>query len=625
MTAKLAGDKVLSDRLLKGDGSHGSDETLQLAEHTVRVQDWMASFEKRFSAPNILNDWPMLFGTSKRSGILSGGEPLLLKRWSQPLTQVQPLQRQIEVLVEDCVDHNRATVMVAQPLLTNGLVVLRTLAGVQVFDLEKGRRLWTSAERWPAEELIGSNSGQYVTRQVIRGGVVMQNMQFAASYDFAAQGLDQNPLAHLFFTHGNFGQLSSDGRQLFAIEDDTFAAQNVGYWGQGDLSRQDPLRRSWVSNKLVSYDLRSGRPLWAVGGVDSEEVFQPELPGVFFFGAPVRDGDDLLIIGERDAEVRLFCLQAATGKPIWSQLLATAELGISRDFFRRQFAAQVAISDGVIVCPTTVGWLVGVDRASHQILWLHRYSNPLANNQRRNQNQAMTVQTGWGQRWSPSAPMISGDTVVYTPQEFSDEMSNRSGNLVCLKLQTGERRWNPKPKETWISVNGVADGKVLLVGQNSFGAFTLADGNAPWAVPVNTSDGVPSGLGVVSGDRWHVPLTSGQLWTISLKNGAVLSKQWGPPDTRLGNLSLYRGAFLSVHPAGVVCFEQRESIAQQVRQLLEANPNDPLALLTEASIAQLERRPDLALAALRKIPSDAVSAELTVRYQAALRDALTIV
>src|SRR6185436_5056094 len=148
---------------------------------------------------------------------------------------------------------------------------------------------------------------------------------------------EQHPIAQLLFANGNFGALSSDGRQLFSVEDDTFVMQQIQqYWGNNDPSKQDALRRSWTSNKLVSYDLHNGRPLWAVGGVESSEAFQPELPGVFFFGAPVADGHELFVIGERDGEIRLFCLQAETGKPLWTQLLATAETAISRDIARRQ-------------------------------------------------------------------------------------------------------------------------------------------------------------------------------------------------------------------------------------------------------------------------------------------------
>ncbi|MBC7817281.1 MAG: PQQ-binding-like beta-propeller repeat protein, partial [Planctomycetaceae bacterium] len=383
LAAKQAGDNGLAEKWLKGDGSGSeglgsrpaaeNDDHIEIGGTRMRVSDWWAAIPARVVSQTASAEWPMFLGAPNRAALSRGGEPLLLPRWRQPLTQVQPLQQQLEMLIEDMHDQNRSTISVCQPLLVNGLVVMRTLSGVQVMDVETGRLLWSTAERFKAEDLIGSGNAQPQYVQVNRG---IRNVN-GVRYEYSNMPWEQHPLAQLLFANGNFGVLSSDGRQLFSVEDDTFVMQQAyGYYGNQDLSRQDALRRNWTSNKLVSYDLRNGRPLWAVGGVQSDEPFQPELPGVFFFGAPVPDGHELFVIGERDAEIRLFCLQADTGKLLWSQLLATAEAAISRDPSRRQFAAQVAIADGVVICPTTVGWLAAVDRASRQLLWVHRYSTP---------------------------------------------------------------------------------------------------------------------------------------------------------------------------------------------------------------------------------------------------------
>ncbi len=632
LAAKQAGNKELAEKWLKGDGSSTegqgsrsgteSDEHIEIGGTRMRVSDWWAAIPPRVVSQTAATEWPMFLGAPNRAALSRGGEPLLLPRWRQPLTQVQPLQQQLEILLEDMHDQNRSTISVCQPLLVNGLVVMRTLSGVQVMDVETGRLLWSTAERFKAEDLIGSGNAQPQYVQVNRGIRIVNGVR----YEYSNMPWEQHPLAQLLFANGNFGVLSSDGRQLFSVEDDTFVMQQVyGYYGNQDLSRQDALRRSWTSNKLVSYDLKNGRPLWAVGGVESDEPFKPELPGVFFFGAPVPDGHELFVIGERDAEIRLFCLQADTGKLLWSQLLATAEAAISRDAARRQFAAQVAIADGVVICPTTVGWLVAVDRASRQLLWVHRYSTPLpANNQRRVFGQAVTQAMPWGQRWLPSAPVIVGDAVVYTPQEMFDEQNASTSNIVCLGLHNGTRRWTkPKQNQTWLALNGVADGKVLLLGQNSFGALQLSNGEPVWTETIPSGDGVPSGLGTIANDHWHVPLSSGQIWTMSLKNGSRTGRQWATPGARLGNLAMYRGAVISAHPAGLNCFEQREAVVEQIRQRKERDPADVVALLTEASILQLERKSAEAWGVLQRVPAESVSAELRPRYLGALREILT--
>lgn len=632
LAAKQAGDKDSAEKWLKknapnieeGSASRSplDDEQIEMGGTKIRVSDWWSALPGRVVAQTAPAEWPMFFGAANRAALSRGGEPLLLPRWRQPLTQMQPLQRQIEMLVEDMHDQNRATISVCQPLFINGSVVLRTLGGVQVFDVETGKPLWSTAERFKAEDLIGPGNAQptYVST-----GRVVRIVNGVQQFDYSNTNWEQHPIAQLLFANGNFGALSSDGRQLFSIEDDTFVMQQFQmYWGNNDPSKQDVLRRSWTSNKLVSYDLRNGRPLWTVGGVESSEAFQPELPGVFFFGAPVADGHELFVIGERDGEIRLFCLQAETGKLLWTQLLATAETVISRDVARRQFVAQASIADGLVICPTTVGWLAAVDRASRQLRWVHRYAAPQTNNPRRGMvGQPVTQLMPWGQRWSPSAPVVVGDAIVYTPQELFDELQTRTTNIVCLGLHDGARRWL-KPKENWLALNGVADGKVLLLGQSNIGALSLTNGEAAWNLPITpNTDGVPSGLGAIVGDRWHVPFSSGQIWTLSLKDGSRTGRQWANAGTRLGNLALYRGGVVSAHPAGLTCFEQRESIAEQIRQRQQRDPDDVFALLTEASILRLEHKSRDAWGLLKRVNPETLSAELRPRYLDALREVLS--
>src|SRR5207244_3478752 len=79
-------------------------------------------------------------------------------------------------------------------------------------------------------------------------------------------------------------------------------------------------------------------------------------------------------VAEKDQDVRLFCLDADTGRVAWAQTLANNKARMVLDGGRRLRAAHVACAEGVLVCPTNAGGLFGVDLLSHSLLWAHAYA-----------------------------------------------------------------------------------------------------------------------------------------------------------------------------------------------------------------------------------------------------------
>ncbi|MCH7735300.1 MAG: PQQ-binding-like beta-propeller repeat protein, partial [Chloroflexi bacterium] len=180
------------------------------------------------------------------------------------------------------------------------------------------------------------------------------------------------------------------------------------------------------------------------------------------------------------------------------------ETKIEQDYGRRWWNAQVAVGNGVLVCPTTVGWLVAVDRTSHAILWAYRYSQPAGNhkNNFNNRQAAVVPYSAFNQRWSPSAPIIVGNHVVYTPSEYTNAQSQQT-SVICLNLFDGTRLWQ-KPKGTFRYLAGVFDERVVLVGTNSVTALSLDNGTTLWSRPISNADGRPAGFGVAVGNREDV-------------------------------------------------------------------------------------------------------------------------
>ncbi|HUG89428.1 MAG TPA: PQQ-binding-like beta-propeller repeat protein, partial [Planctomycetaceae bacterium] len=116
------------------------------------------------------------------------------------------------------------------------------------------------------------------------------------------------------------------------------------------------------------------------------------------------------------------------------------------------------------------------------------------------------------------------------------------------------------------------------------------------------------------------------LWAIDLASGEVKSKSYLREDgAALGNLAMYRGMLLSLTPAGLTAFEQREAFAARIRERKARDPRDPWALLREADTHLLNREYAEALTKLREIRPDDLTAESRPEYRERMVESLAAV
>lgn len=612
-----AGQTVAGKSLL----AEMNDETVHAARildgQPVRLDSWLA--ESRTIAieqHRPLGEWPLFLGSPSRTAAPGGGEPLLLPRWSQPLTYSRSIAERVATLVEDLSDQGRATIPAWFPLMVDGKVVYRTMAGVQVVDAQTGELLWETRDETSPEQLLNGD----LPATSPRGRRQIVGFRGALQWHVDEDNHDRHPLTGLLFRNGTYGILSSDGVQLFVLENDALLAP-VGYnrrWG-GQPEQNDPFRRDWSSNRITSYDLSTGHPRWSIGGAELHERFDQPLAGFYFLGTPVREADDLFVVAEKDNEIRLFALDAQTGHPSWSELIAVSQAKIEEDVTRRLWTAQVAAKNGVVVCPTTVGWLVGVDRVKRSILWAHRYHKPLPEHRQPYERSLASLQE-LNSRWAPSAPLIADNRVVYTPSEST---STQEPVVVCVDLFSGEPLWQAR-KGDRLYLAGLFNGQVLLVGKQSVQALSLEDGKSRWTLPIPPEAGMPTGMGVAVEGRYYLPLRSGQIWSIDTADGSVAGRSYLREGSRpLGNLGMYQGMLLSLSPFGLATFEQREAIEAQIRERKADDPRDPWALLRDADINLLQRNYNKALHSLRQIDAERLmAAEQRRRYREAMVESL---
>src|SRR5204863_3972491 len=102
--------------------------------------------------------------------------------------------------------------------------------------------------------------------------------------------------------------------------------------------------------------------------------------------------------------------------------------------------APLAYGDGIILCPTNAGAVLGVDLLSHSLIWAYAYREkaqaPVEDEQQalmrrggRFGAQGMAAIPLRSDEWKPSAPVIQDGKVVFTAPD---------GNKVfCLNLRDG--------------------------------------------------------------------------------------------------------------------------------------------------------------------------------------------
>lgn len=607
------GAASLLDRLSKGP-----DTVVSLGSKPVKAADWLDQGRSE-DLPQVvaLSNWTQLYGTASRVGTAIGGEPLLSPNWFLPLTSSNAVRNALKWVVMDLQDQQKSMVMVSSPLVVDGKVLYRDLRGIRCVDLERGNPLWESVEGVSPERILGGLPPQQIDPQDV-WRFRMNPFQNMGEYQGASA--EFSPLTSLLFRDGEYGLISSDGRQLFVIEDHGILSRNQPgqhFGWDGNPDPHDPFGLPWKTNRLVSYDIQSGRPLWSLGGSQSKESFDPPLAGSYFFGTPVVDGDELFVVAGNGDDIRLWAIERKSGRPLWSQLVAYADTKIDVDIARRWVTAQVTVGNGVILCPTTVGWLVAIDRLRQSVLWAHRYSPPSkTNNADRDPGSQVIPQRELNAVWSPSAPVISGNFVVYTPQE--------EPLLICVSAVDGRRIWeHPKHRDLYLA--GVFENLVLVVGETEVTAYGLAQGEKVWTSPFD--EGVrPSGRGVMVGHQYFLPLSNGELRALELYTGVVVSRTFvSSKQPPLGNLAMHRGKLVSLSPNGLTVFGQRDALLAEIQQKLTANPDDAWALLRSGEIQMLNHQFNQALPLLRRIDRGRLTTEEQSRHHDSLFECLSTV
>jgi outer membrane protein assembly factor BamB len=545
--------------------------------------------------------WVMYRGNEMRNGISVASMPLLNFRWSLPTVGDPPDQQRVRSAIKTRLDKQETLVPALQPLVVNNYVIFRTPDRVVGTDLETGKRVWIFPWDDTPYEQMARTTGP-------TGRAPAVNTR------------EQELYQRLFDDHA-FGQLSSDGEQVFVIHDMGLAP------GNGTINPNNVFGPRWRAqnplssrpfNKLVALSVpKQGAMCWEIGGESGSD--EPALAGAFFLGPPLPLGGQLYVLAEFNGEIRLLCLSGRSGALEWQQTLAvmTEQQPITVDPLRRLAGATPSFANGLLICPTSGGGVVAVDPATRTLRWGYRYprwdlSMAFAQPGFRVRRSREVEQEPTPAHWTDSSVTIADGCVVLTPPE--------SDKLHCLDLLTGKTKWPPQPRGEMLFVGCVHDGKAVLVGRNVVKAVNLSSGDSAWQAVVDLGTETPTGRGYYSDHFYYLPVTSSQLLKIDLDKGEIVSRV--KTEVTLGNLVCYEDDLVSHSGEMLTAFYLTEPLRKRVDELLAKNPADVWALTRKGEVLLQDGQAREAVDLLRKAyalkPQDEATRSMLARVMISL-------
>lgn len=415
------------------------------------------------------------------------GSLSLQPSWRQPMLRDETTAALLTEAVSRTEGRGMPVIPAAVPVVVGDRVFTRTAAGVLAVERDTGRTAWEWRSDRSLESLAESEeerTGYYLDQWI--GGY----------YALAPQVLFENSV---------LGSLTADARRLYAVDDlplPPFPTNYAGYVGKAglglDFNFAERLTDAVYHSRLVALDQRSGKVLWELGGRGAKVG---PLGDAHFLGPPLPCDDRLYQLLERNQELRLVCLDAPTGKLLWSQILAYTRARLILGGGRRLHAVTPLLADGVLICPTGSGAMFAVDRLSHRILWAHVYREyqppPTLPDYARGRWRPRVVATAppnLATEWKATPPLVHDRHLLFTSPE--------DDHLHCIRLRDGGSVWKIRRTLGDQYVAGRAGGHLVVVGDERVRGVALDEGKPVWSVSV----GGTQGRGVLAGARLYLPV-----------------------------------------------------------------------------------------------------------------------
>jgi outer membrane protein assembly factor BamB len=421
------------------------------------------------------------------------------------------------------------------------------------------------------------------------------------------------------FANSAVGTLATDQSRIYLVDDLAIPPhpQWLQQWiwnGRAEPAYGGNYKTLVNQNVLRAYDLESGKSVWELPG----RIKPGDLADTHFLGAPLPLDNQLYVLNEKKKKLRLLCLEPKQGKVLWTLNLARVVTPVTMDVSRRTDAVNLAYGDGVLVCPTGAGVILGIDLMTRGLRWTYSYWEPPRRPVFGANPWGRPMKQPWGRlmkpqapepEWGASAAVISDGKVVFAAREGE--------SIHCLNLRDGSLQWKVKRADD-LYLAGVYGGKVLLAGMDECRALALNTGKQLWALQT----GLPCGQGVAGPDVYYLPLAKGEICVIDLAKGRIKAHiRSHRKDVALGNLVFHDGYMLSQSATHIAAYPLLAVRIKAISALLAKNPNDPHGLTERGELRLADGKVQGAVDDLRKVLAGKPSGKLRLRVRLKLYEA----
>lgn len=576
------------------------EHNVTIGNRSMSATDWLSRFQRDVLSRTRPEDLDIAESAARRNITISASTAYLDPVWSVPLSRNGEVIPEVDEWEEEEIDEAlKSSATACHPLVVGQAVVFRDYDGVRAVSLKDGHELW-----------------KYTSTLDLKGFLDRLSLQ--------RKSTSLTTVEQAYVGNSALGVLATDGVRVFAIEmqdSPTTEARAAIVTppvvanparGRRNASRVQSPEESQITSRLIALRLdnpagkqaESIKPEWSVGGAGQAEGVTGGGGSVLadhqFLGSPLVVDGVLYVITEVDRQMNLVALRARTGEHLWTQGIALLEERIQDKTQHDRYAAACSptFSEGIVVCPTELGIVVGVDSLTGGIRWVYHYGQEFISSSRTVFARSRRRMARFGHPGLTNWAMIQGRKCLYLPRY--------SQKIHCIDLVTGEADWTV-PREDAEYIAAVSDEVVLVVGtQQTRGLLLQDEGRELWATRI----GVPSGRGLRTGESYLVPLKSGQLAHLKIADGKAegfSTPQWhertgkstspqpflsanalpGSGASLPGNLAAQQDMIVSMGGQSIAAFPQAAPLLKKVNIQLAADPSDDEQRLLAARLELL--------------------------------------